>query len=53
MAKKKKGKDRKESETSFVNELKTETMQAVSAIVFLVAGILTALASFDKAGWVG
>ncbi|MDR3558587.1 MAG: DNA translocase FtsK 4TM domain-containing protein [Candidatus Pacebacteria bacterium] len=53
MAKKKKGKDKKESGASFVNELKTETMQAVSAIVFLVAGILTALASFDKAGWVG
>ena len=53
MAKKKKGKERKETGTSFVKELKAETLQAVLSIAFLVAGILTALASFDKAGWVG
>jgi S-DNA-T family DNA segregation ATPase FtsK/SpoIIIE len=53
MAKKKKGKDRKESGSTFVKELKAETLQAVLAILFLVAGILTGLASFDKAGPVG
>ncbi len=53
MAKKKNGKDKKENGSSFVNELKTETLQAVLSIIFLVAGILTALAKFDKAGWVG
>ena len=53
MSKKKKSKERKENGSSFVNELKAETLQAVLAIVFLVAGILTALASFDKAGPVG
>jgi len=53
MAKKKNGKERKETGSSFVNELKAETLQAVFAIVFLVAAILTSLARFDKAGWVG
>src|ERR1035437_7826021 len=53
MAKKKNSKDRKESGSSFVKELKTETLQAVLAIVFLVAGILTGLARYDKAGPVG
>ena len=51
MAKKKK--NIKETGTSFVKELKAETLQAVLAILFLVAGILSGLASFDKAGWVG
>jgi S-DNA-T family DNA segregation ATPase FtsK/SpoIIIE len=49
----KKKKNVKETGTSFVKELKAETLQAVLAILFLVAGILTGLASFDKAGWVG
>src|ERR1035441_7709673 len=53
MSKKKKSKERKENGSSFVNELKTETLQAVLAIVFLVTGILTGLARFDKAGPVG
>src|ERR1035437_6350313 len=53
MAKKKNSKDRKESGSSFVKELKTETLQAVLAILFLVAGILTGLARYDKAGPVG
>jgi S-DNA-T family DNA segregation ATPase FtsK/SpoIIIE len=53
MSKKKKSKERKENGSSFVKELKAETLQAVLAIVFLVAGILTGLASFNKAGWVG
>ena len=51
MAKKKK--NIKETGTSFVKELKAETLQAVLAILFLVAGILSGLASFDKAGPVG
>lgn len=49
----KKKKNIKETGTSFVKELKAETLQAVLAILFLVAGILTGLASFDKAGPVG
>src|ERR1039458_9157955 len=50
MSKKKKLKERKENGSTFAKELKAETLQAVLAIVFLVAGILTGLASFDKAG---
>ena len=53
MAKKKNSNAKKESGSSFVDELKAETLQAVLAIAFLVAAILTALAKFDKAGWVG
>jgi len=53
MSKKKTKKEKKETGSSFVRELKAETLQAVLAIIFLVAGILTGLASFDKAGWVG
>ena len=53
MAKKKNGKEKKDSGSSFVNELKAETLQAVLAIVFLVVGILTGLARYDKAGPVG
>jgi S-DNA-T family DNA segregation ATPase FtsK/SpoIIIE len=53
MAKKKNRKERKESGSTFVKELKAETLQAVLAILFLVAGILTGLARYDKAGPVG
>ena len=53
MSKKKNRKERKESGSTFVKELKAETLQAVLAILFLVAGILTGLARYDKAGPVG
>ncbi|NDE67980.1 DNA translocase FtsK [bacterium] len=55
MAQKKQQKQREQitERIQFWKEIKEETLQAVFAIAFFVAGIVTILAAYDKAGWVG
>lgn len=55
MAQKKQQKQKEQiaERIQFWKEIKEETLQAVFAIAFFVAGIVTVLAAYDKAGWVG